>query len=70
MSIGKMVSSFRVSAKGSAPAIAQNPCNAHICVGESSGIVSFWSPNSQKAVVTKWCHKQPIAAVAFDPKGL
>lgn len=65
-----MVASFHVSARGTAPAIAQNPANAHLCIGEPSGVVSFWSPNNTKPVITKWCHKQPISAIAFDPKGM
>jgi len=69
VSIGKMVAEFRTSVRGTTPAIALNPANAHLCIGEPSGVVSFWSPNSNKPVITKWCHKQPVAAVAFDPKG-
>lgn len=69
-SIGEIIQQFRINGRGHPSSVAQHPANALICVGLPSGIVNFWSPNSNKPAVTKWCHKQAISSIAFDPRGL
>lgn len=49
--------------------MTQNPSNAVLCVGNSKGIVSMWSPNSNKPLAKMLCHHQPIMTCAIHPYG-
>lgn len=49
--------------------MTQNPSNALLCVGDSKGVVSMWSPNSKDPLVKMLCHTQAVAACAVHPYG-
>ena len=49
--------------------MTQDPYNALLCVGESKGVVSMWSPNTQQPLAKMLCHKQAINAIAIHPYG-
>lgn len=49
--------------------MTQNPRNAVLCVGDSKGVVSMWSPNSQQPLAKMLCHKSVITACAVHPYG-
>lgn len=49
--------------------MTQNPGNALLCVGDSKGVVSMWSPNSKDPVAKMLCHSQAISACAVHPYG-
>lgn len=49
--------------------MTQNPSNAVLCVGNSRGVVSMWSPNSMDPLAKMLCHKQAINACAVHPHG-
>jgi len=50
--------------------MTQNPRNAIIHLGHSSGTVTLWSPNMQTPLVKMLCHTGPVTAVAVDPSGM
>jgi U3 small nucleolar RNA-associated protein 7 len=50
--------------------MCQNPYNAVLCCGHSKGIVTMWTPNVETSVAKMLCHRQPIRAVAVDPRGV
>lgn len=49
--------------------MTQNPTNAVLCVGDSKGVVSMWSPNSKNPLAKMLCHPQAISACAVHPYG-
>jgi U3 small nucleolar RNA-associated protein 7 len=49
--------------------MTQNPSNALLCVGDSKGVVSMWSPNSIKPLAKMLCHRQPIMTCTVHPYG-
>lgn len=49
--------------------MTQNPANAVLCVGDSKGVVSMWSPNSKDPLAKMLCHAQGISACAIHPYG-
>lgn len=49
--------------------MTQNPSNAVLCLGNSKGVISMWSPNSQKPLAKMLCHTQAIRACAIHPYG-
>jgi len=49
--------------------MTQNPNNALLCVGDSKGVVSMWSPNSTKPLAKMLCHRQPIMTCTIHPYG-
>lgn len=49
--------------------MTQNPSNAVLCVGDSKGVVSMWSPNTNKSLAKMLCHKQPIMTCTVHPYG-
>ncbi|KAL0275973.1 UNVERIFIED_CONTAM: hypothetical protein PYX00_003665 [Menopon gallinae] len=69
VTVGKIIEKFSILKHYNPATVAQHPSNAMVCIGEPSGVVNFWSPNYNKASITKWCHKQSLSALAFDPKG-
>ncbi|KAI4502748.1 hypothetical protein M0802_001792 [Mischocyttarus mexicanus] len=68
ISIGQIISSFPTRC-GDISAMTQNPTNALICIGDSKGVVSMWSPNSKRPLAKMLCHKQKIEACAVHPYG-
>lgn len=49
--------------------MTQNPYNALLCVGESKGVVSMWSPNTHQPLAKMLCHKSGVSAIAIHPYG-
>lgn len=49
--------------------MTQNPSNAVLCVGNSKGVVSMWSPNSHAPLAKMLCHTQAITATCVHPHG-
>ncbi|XP_015605827.1 WD repeat-containing protein 46 [Cephus cinctus] len=68
VSIGQIISRYN-SRLGSISVMTQNPSNAILCVGGSNGVVSMWSPNSQKPLAKMLCHKQAISSCTIHPHG-
>ncbi|XP_072743502.1 WD repeat-containing protein 46 [Anoplolepis gracilipes] len=68
VSIGKLVARYN-SHLGRISVMTQNPSNAVLCVGDSKGIVSMWSPNSTKPLAKMLCHHQSIMTCAIHPYG-
>ena len=50
--------------------MSQNPSNAILCIGDSKGVISMWSPNSKQPLAKMLCHHQAINACAIHPYGL
>ncbi|OAD61823.1 WD repeat-containing protein 46 [Eufriesea mexicana] len=68
VSVGKFVNAFH-SRVGNIAVMTQNPTNAVLCVGDSKGVVSMWSPNSKNPLAKMLCHSQAITACAVHPYG-
>ncbi|XP_017885448.1 WD repeat-containing protein 46 [Ceratina calcarata] len=68
VSIGKIVNSFFTKG-GKIGVMTQNPTNALLCVGDTKGVVSMWSPNSKDPLVKMLCHRQAVSACAVHPYG-
>ena len=49
--------------------MTQNPRNALLCIGDSKGVVSMWSPNMQQPLAKMLCQKAPINAITVHPYG-
>lgn len=49
--------------------MTQNPSRAVLCVGDSKGVVSMWSPNEHKPLAKMLCHKLPIMTCTVHPYG-
>ncbi|XP_075227534.1 WD repeat-containing protein 46 [Lycorma delicatula] len=69
VSIGKIVSQTS-SHVGRPASMVQNPYNAVICVGDSKGVVSMWSPTVKKPLAKMLCHKMTVQGMAIDHRGL
>jgi U3 small nucleolar RNA-associated protein 7 len=67
-STGQLVAEIKTT-PGHCKAMAQNPANAIIHLGHSNGVVTMWSPNVQKPLVSMLCHKGPVQAVAVNAPG-
>lgn len=68
VSIGEMVADFH-SIDDKITKMKQNPSNAVMCVGNSKGVVSMWSPSLKEPLARILCHPSPITALAFNPAG-
>ncbi|KZC07798.1 WD repeat-containing protein 46, partial [Dufourea novaeangliae] len=68
VSIGKIVNSYNAKL-GNLQTMTQNPSNAVLCVGNSKGVVSMWSPNNKEPLAKMLCHTQAINACAVHPYG-
>ncbi|EZA60994.1 hypothetical protein DMN91_005050 [Ooceraea biroi] len=68
VSVGKLVSRYN-SNLGRISVMTQNPSNALLCVGDSKGVVSMWSPNSVKPLAKMLCHHQPLMTCTIHPYG-
>ncbi|XP_014223171.1 WD repeat-containing protein 46 [Trichogramma pretiosum] len=68
VSIGEKIT--RMDTKlGRINVMTQNPYNALLCVGDSKGVVSMWSPNSHQPLAKMLVHKQAVSACAVHPHG-
>ncbi|XP_015746174.1 WD repeat-containing protein 46 [Python bivittatus] len=68
ISVGKEVGTICTKA-GRLAAMAQNPSNAVIHLGHSSGTVTLWSPSAKAPLVRMLCHRGAVRAVAVDTSG-
>ncbi|XP_031849560.1 WD repeat-containing protein 46 [Nomia melanderi] len=68
-SIGQLVTKPTNTRLGNIHVMTQNPSNAVLCVGDSKGVVSMWSPNSKRPLAKMLCHTQAIRACAVHPHG-
>lgn len=68
-SIGELISTFN-SDLGRVRMMAQNPANGVLCIGNSKGVVSMWSPNVREPLAKMLCHSVPLTAVTVDPQGI
>ncbi|XP_023951627.2 WD repeat-containing protein 46 [Bicyclus anynana] len=69
ISIGEIVGHYNNN-MGRTPVMTQNPYNATICLGNSKGVVSLWSPTIRKPLAKILCHKTPLTAIAVDNRGM
>mmetsp|Transcript_23008 Transcript_23008/g.74982 ORF Transcript_23008/g.74982 Transcript_23008/m.74982 type:complete len:553 (-) Transcript_23008:45-1703(-) len=66
---GAMVAQHRTRQGARIEALCQNPHNAVVCLGHGNGTVSMWSPNQGSALVSLFCHRGPVRALAIDREG-
>ncbi|CAG5012136.1 unnamed protein product [Parnassius apollo] len=69
ISIGEIVGHYN-NRMGRTSVMTQNPYNATICLGNSKGVVSLWSPNVRQPLAKILCHKTPLTAIAVDNRGM
>ncbi|XP_013190083.1 WD repeat-containing protein 46 [Amyelois transitella] len=69
ISIGEIVGHYN-NRLGRTSVMAQNPYNATICLGNSKGVVSLWSPKIKEPLAKILCHKTPLTAIAVDSRGM
>ncbi|XP_059050148.1 WD repeat-containing protein 46 [Achroia grisella] len=69
VSIGEVAGSYN-NRSGRSSVMTQNPYNGTICLGNSQGLVSLWSPTVKDPLAKILCHKTPVTAVAVDTRGL
>lgn len=68
VSTGVLVNEIKTKL-GPTQAMCQNPWNAIIHLGSSTGVVSLWSPASNEALVKIQSCRGPVKAVACDRSG-
>lgn len=68
VSIGEMVSSYNARV-GPVRMMCQNPTNGVLCIGDTKGVVSMWSPSTREPLAKLLCHRSSVSACAVDPKG-
>lgn len=68
VSIGEMVSQIRTNCE-KITLMQQNPANGVICLGNSKGVVSMWSPSQKEPLAQILCHPSPLTALAVHNKG-
>lgn len=68
VSLGKKVAGFSTS-HGRCDLMAQNPTNAIVHLGHSSGVVTLWSPNVKEPLVKMLCHKSAVKSLAINQTG-
>lgn len=69
VSIGEIVGHYN-NRLGRAAVMAQNPYNATVCLGNSKGVVSLWSPSVKEPLAKILCHKTRLTAIAVDNSGM
>ncbi|KAJ3587033.1 hypothetical protein NHX12_013423 [Muraenolepis orangiensis] len=68
VSVGKEVAAI-CTKTGRLDVMCQNPQNAVVHLGHSSGTVTLWSPNQKEALVKMLCHQGGVRSVAVDKTG-
>ncbi|KAK9871240.1 hypothetical protein WA026_011516 [Henosepilachna vigintioctopunctata] len=68
ISIGKLISQYN-SNLGRLAIMSQNPWNSLLCIGQSNGVISMWSPNTRDPVAKMLCETSPILGLDVDPHG-
>lgn len=69
ISIGEVVGHYN-NHMGRSSVMTQNPYNATLCLGNSKGVVSLWSPTVKEPLAKILCHKTPLTAIAVDSRGM
>ncbi|CAH0406608.1 unnamed protein product [Chilo suppressalis] len=69
ISIGEIVSHYN-NHLGRTSVMTQNPYNATLCLGNSKGVVSLWSPTVKEPLAKILCHKTPLTAITVDNRGM
>lgn len=69
ISVGEIVGHYN-NHLGRTSVMAQNPYNATICLGNSKGVVSLWSPTVRAPLAKILCHKTPLTAITVDSRGM
>ncbi|CAD0196652.1 unnamed protein product [Chrysodeixis includens] len=69
ISVGEIVGHYN-NRLGRTAVMAQNPYNATLCIGNSKGVVSLWSPTVKDPLAKILCHKTPVTALAVDNRGM
>ncbi|KAL0893697.1 hypothetical protein ABMA27_013848 [Loxostege sticticalis] len=69
ISIGEIVGHYN-NRLGRTSVMTQNPYNATVCLGNSKGVVSIWSPSVREPLAKILCHKTPLTAIAVDNRGM
>ncbi|KAL4714009.1 hypothetical protein ACJJTC_008363 [Scirpophaga incertulas] len=69
ISIGEIAGHYN-NRLGRTSVMTQNPYNATVCLGNSKGVVSIWSPTVKDPLAQILCHKTPLTAIAIDNKGM
>lgn len=68
ISTGQMVIEMPMKS-GPNAALAQNPHNAILHIGNSNGVVNLWSPNSTTPLVSMRAHIGPVLSIDCDREG-
>ncbi|KAI8435203.1 hypothetical protein MSG28_003560 [Choristoneura fumiferana] len=69
ISIGEVVGHYN-NHLGRTSVMTQNPYNGTVCLGNSQGVVSLWSPTVKDPLAKILCHKTPLTAIAVDNRGM
>ncbi|XP_028168059.1 WD repeat-containing protein 46 [Ostrinia furnacalis] len=69
ISIGEIVGHYN-NRLGRTAVMTQNPYNATVCLGNSKGVVSLWSPTVRDPLAKILCHVTPLTAIAVDNRGM
>ncbi|CAB3251804.1 unnamed protein product [Arctia plantaginis] len=69
ISMGEIVGHYN-NRLGRTSVMTQNPYNATLCLGNSKGVVSLWSPSVKDPLAKILCHKTPLTAIAVDNRGM
>lgn len=69
ISIGEIVGHYN-NHLGRTSVMTQNPYNGTLCIGNSKGVVSVWSPTVKEPLAKILCHKTPLTAIAIDNSGM
>ncbi|XP_049866954.1 WD repeat-containing protein 46 [Pectinophora gossypiella] len=69
ISVGEIVGHYN-NKLGRTSVMTQNPYNGTVCLGNSKGVVSLWSPTVKDPLAKILCHKTPLTAVAVDNRGM
>lgn len=68
ISTGDFVAGYQTG-HGPIKVLRHNPSNAVSHVGHANGVVTLWSPNAGKALVSMFTHKSPVTDLAVDREG-
>ncbi len=68
VSVGEYVAGYQTG-HGPVKVLKHNPTNAVSHIGHSNGVVSLWSPNAGKSLVSILCHRSPVTDLSIDREG-
>lgn len=67
-SVGEIVASYPTH-RGSLNVVCQNPSNATILTGHTTGCVSMWIPTEKTPVIKMLCHNSGVKSISVDRTG-